>query len=663
MAIETAQKGRLEAVVRALTAAGKSLRLYPASSPIPRQSLDAAATAVAEYFDQGEPVIALALGREGFVSQGEPIAAGVLGVDELAGALRSHGAAEVAITPGCSVDELLGLMTTLARPAEEVRAEGGLATALVSVGVESIRVTDVQLTVLDQVGPAEDEDLDDFLRSLAGDPDRLSAWFASAAGGDPHAFEESLMELVRVSGPSGFPDMLGALSQAFGRQDQGAKDVLLGLAIDDGPTRDLTGSMFGLMNSNDIAGSVIGGTFGKNMLSLSTALTRLPLEQVTAAVRAEVQTMLPTMGHSTKESEFLDHMIDVRTRTEPEAPLADRESVYRSVIEATRLSEEMIAQARGAVTSSGQRAHASSVRTMLTLLDQQRDFALFCDTASSLAALVPVLVEQGDLETAARVVTELAARESMPSAAWPELPERLREALAVAAGPRTMKALVRLAVDDPSKLPAARQLVRHAGDQAATDLVLEAVSLKAPGLAVAEDLLGRRVVDVLAQNAGQLQWFQVAPVAARLAREGDGRSTQVLESLLRRPDEQSRREVVTGLAEAGGPVASRLLGLALRDKSPEVAIVAARTIGKAGQPGSVALLAGRLSEIDVDNADFALARELIAALARVPDPAADEALAKLASRRALIKRGHFAEVQDLARQAIEYRAKSKGGVR
>jgi len=74
-------------------------------------------------------------------------------------------------------------------------------------------------------------------------------------------------------------------------------------------------------------------------------------------------------------------------------------------------------------------------------------------------------------------------------------------------------------------------------------------------------------------------------------------------------------------------------------------------------PGSAALLAARLSELDVDTNDFLLARELITGLARTPEPAADEALAKLGSRRALIKRGHFTEVQQLVARAQAVRAR------
>ncbi len=647
--------------MRTLASASKALRLYPAASPIPRQSVEAAQDSLAQYFaESGDPILSLHITREGFMYRGEALPSSVSGGADLLTELRDHAVAELAITPGPSIDEMLSFLVALGTAPDAVRAQGGLGAALAAAGVDSIRVSDVQLTVVEQIGPAADEDVEEFLRELIKDPERLSAWFAAASAGDPHAFEEGLMELVRVSGVSGYPGLLDSLSKAFLGQSPEGKDALLGLAMDRGAARDLTGGMFSLLGSTDIAGAVLGGSFGKNMLSLSSALTNLPLEQVTAQVRAEVQAMLPGAGKTTKEAEFLDHMLEVRGRTTPEPSLVDADTTYRAVLDASALSEETIAKARGAVAGSAGVLSAVGVRTMLTLLDQQRDLELYCDTATNLANMVPRLIEQGDVALAARVVSEIARREQAGSAQWPELAPRMREALETAVGPRAMSALVKAVIANPASLDNAKLIAREAGQAGGPALMTEAIALKAEGLAAAEQLLGRRSIDLLNQVAPQAQWFQLGPVAARLAAEGDTRSAATLDTLMRRPDEQSRREVVSGVASAGGPLAPRILAAALRDPSAEVAIVSVRAISRSGISGSAALIAARLSELDVDNADFPLAREMIGALARIPEPAADEALAKLAGRRALMKRGHFGEVQDLVRQAQQIRAQGGG---
>jgi hypothetical protein len=222
-----------------------------------------------------------------------------------------------------------------------------------------------------------------------------------------------------------------------------------------------------------------------------------------------------------------------------------------------------------------------------------------------------------------------------------------------------MGALVKAVTADPSLVGEASEIVRYAGDSGGPPLVAEAIALKEDGIAVAEQLLGRRVIDLLNAAAPETSWHLLGPVVRRLAIEGDPHSIATIEALMERPDEQSRREVVAALSSVQGSLSNRLLASALRDPRHETVAVAARAIARSGEPGSAALLAARLDELDMDRADFLLAKELIGALARTPEPAADEVLDKLGSRRSFMKRGHFADVQALVAEAQKARS---GGV-
>lgn len=639
----------LDNIVRHFASAGKTLRLYPANSPMPKQAVALAAQSLDSWFAQF-PVLSLALVREGFSFHGEPVALGAVGASDLADALKSHGVAELAIMPGCTGDELLTFLNYAMQSPEEIRDQGGLSTLLAANGVEAIRVTDVHLTVIEQTQLAPEGDIDEFLRELARDPDKLAAWLAAASAGDPATFQEGLAELAAVSGPEGMEQLLKSLAGAFNQQTAEGKDALLGLAFEPGVVRDMTGGMFGLLGSADIASALTDGNLGKNMLSLSNALTGLPLAEKIAEVKAEVQAMLPGAGHTSKEGSFLEHMVDVRTRVTPEPSLVDADQVYRQVVAATRVSAEDVDRMRSAVVNSASALNAASVNTMLTLLDQQRDYSLYTASLENLASMVPRLLESGELGLASRVIGELAAREARAVQPWPDLTQKFRDTIALAVGPRSMAALMRSAVADQGSVSIARDIVQAAGDSAGPALIGEAIALKAEGLAMAEELMGRRVVPLLQTAAMNAQWFQLAPIAERLAREGDNRSLQVVDHLLKRPDEQSRREVVTGLGAASTPAAVRLLSVALRDPSAEVAISAIRALGKSGAAGSGDALAHRLEELDLDGKDFVYARELIAALSRCHDASAGEALHKLASKKALIKRGHFEEVKAMAEQ-------------
>jgi len=84
-------------------------------------------------------------------------------------------------------------------------------------------------------------------------------------------------------------------------------------------------------------------------------------------------------------------------------------------------------------------------------------------------------------------------------------------------------------------------------------------------------------------------------------------------------------------------------------------------MGRSTVPGAAAELQRRFDELDCDGKDFIPCREIIGALARSADPSATAALEHIVARKALIKRGHFAEISDLAKQALS--ARMQGGVR
>lgn len=656
MALEPGYARILENVLRALSTAARSLRLYPTTSPIPRQTVDAAIAALGEYFALGPTELRLAVAREGFAFKGESVATNPVSL-ELANTLRDHGVAQVDIIPGATPEDLLGFLSVVSRPAEEVRAEGGISSVVANLGVYSVSLTDVQLVAVEQSADSS-ANSDERLLEIADSPAKLIAWFASAAA-DKDTLRANIRQFSEVTGEEGTENLADALSESLAGQPAENRDALFSLALDPGVARQLASQMFATMDAGDIASSLLGGTFGSNMLSLSSALSNLPLDDISSSVRREVLEMLPDTGHSPEEASFLAHMLDIRDNAMAEPALAEADRSFRTIVQAGSVSDSDVARALAVTTAATGVLDDVGVRTMLTLLDQQTDCERFCSAADGVAAMVPRLLERGKVDLASRVLDELIAREAHHPE-WPELQARLRLALSSAVSPEGAAALVRACAEDRELLPKARAILRFSGDSLQTAIATEAITLKSDGLDVADELLGKRLIDLLYGLAPTAQWFQLEPVVERLAAEGSPRSLQTIEALLARPEEQARREIVNALASVNEVALLPLLGAALNDPSEEVAAIAARAIAKSGLPGSAAVLANQLGEIDMDNADFTRARELIGALARTADPAADEALKHLASRRALIKRGHFAEVQQLVAQAVAVR--KRGGV-
>jgi len=648
--VDEAARHIIETVVRSLATAAKTLRLYPPSSPIPTQTADAAAEALAVFFAH-EQVLALTIAREGFSYAGAQLNAP--GSVELADMLTGHGIAEIDITPGASTTDLIAFLGAVLQDPGETRASGGLGAALATAGVETVRVSDVALSIADAGPLAEGDDVDEFLRELAADPDKLALWLASASSGDPAALAEGIAELASLVGPGGREGLITSLASAFLQQQQDGRDVLLRLAVKNDDTAGIMGSVIANLGDTDIASALASGLFGKNMLSMSSMLANLPLGSRVSAILAEVEPLLTNIGHSDREITYLEHMLEVRGQERPEAPLTEQRPDYAKVAAIAEVKPEEYARARSEIRSSMARMNATSVATMLQLLDQQSDFKLYCRTLDGLASIMPALFEMRDLALADKVLMELAAREAQTDQPWPELTARLRDAIAKATGPRSMSALLHAIADDPSLAPVARDVMRRAGHEGQLSFVREAIGMRdADGLRLAEEVLGRRLVDLLVAEAANAPWFTLGAIVTRLSAENDPRSQQAIETLMKRPDEPSRQEVAKALAGARTENSLRQLSVLMRDPVPVVAAIAVRATGRSAAPGAARALGKRFDELDCDNRDFTTCREIIGALGRSGDPEAPSVLERIAARKAIIKRGHFAEIADLARRAL-----------
>lgn len=646
-----------ESAVRALASTAKALRLYPPTSPIPLQAMQAAVEALDAIFAT-QPTVPLVVARKGFTFLGAPIA--VTGADDLAETLTAHGVAELDLLPGCTTDDLAALFSTLLREPAEVQSNGGVAAALALAGASGVAVSGVVLTAAVTEVPVG-EDVDEFLRELAADEERLAAWLAAAAAGDPGALADGLAELARAAGAQGAEALERALGSAFVRQDAAARDSLVGLALGAGDAAPVVQRMMHTLQPHDFAASLADGLYAKNMLSMSNVLSALPRPEALDAIIEELRPMLAGGGHSERELTFLGHMLEVRKSPEPEVPLAERHAEYRTVAALTRVGADELGRAHEELLSSAGTVNVRTVNTLRSLLDQQQDFALWSRTLSALATLVPRLIEDGDLALAGRVLADLATRESRTTQPWPGLADEVQRALDQATSSQALGALLTAVLDNPGQAPAARDVLRHASAQAQQRLVTEAIGQRERnGLAAAEDLIGRRLIDLLVAVIPEVQWFQVGPVAHRLAADADARAQSALSALADRPDERSRQEVAKALSEVPTASAVGVLARLASDPVAEVAVLAVRSLGAQRAPGAARALGGAFDGIDADNKDFPLAREIIGALARTPDAGADEVLKRIAGRKALIKRGHFAEIHDLARKALETRTQGGG---
>lgn len=647
----------VETVVRSLSTAVKTLRLYPPSSPIPQQAMMAASEAVSAVLTS-QPALPLVVAREGFTFHGQPLNAP--GSNELAAVLTAHEIAEVDFMPGCSVGELAIFLAVLLRDPAETRADGGTAAAMSLAGAENIVVSQVALTTIGPGTVAEDVDIDEFLRELAGDEQKLAAWLASAAAGDPATLADGLAELARAVGPGGLPRLEQVLGSAFVGQTVNARDAIVGLALNNSDASPLLKGMMGTLAPHDFASSVADGIFAKNMLSMSNVLNALTPGPALDSILAELQPLLSDEGHTQRELSFLNHMIEARAASGMETPLVDRIADFNTVASFARPDGTAIDRARTEVTASKREVNERTVRMMLSLLDQQSDFNLWARTLGNLASMIPKVLSEGDITLAHRVIADLASRESRTAQPWPGLTEKIAEAIEQATSAEAMSALAAALSTNPAMADAAKGILRSASPAAQHRFLLAALSsTDGKGMQSAEAVLGRRIVDALVAAEPEMPWFSTAAATARLIAEPDPRAQQAVAALAHRSDPRWRLEVARGLSNSGSANALQLLAELARDPAMEVSVSAVRSLGRVPARGAAVTLEHLYESLDPIGKDFALAREILGSLARTPDPGAQQVLEKIAGQRMLIKRGHFAEIQNLAHQALASR--NRGG--
>ncbi len=154
------------------------------------------------------------------------------------------------------------------------------------------------------------------------------------------------------------------------------------------------------------------------MLSLSSALANLPLEDVADSVRREVLEMLPSSGHDATEAAFLGHMLEVRDSGMPEPALAEADRTFKTIVQAGSVSEADIARAREVTTAATSVLDDVGMRTMLTLLDHQTEFERYCTGVDGIARMVPRLIEREQVRPGRTAVRRAhGSREAAPRVA------------------------------------------------------------------------------------------------------------------------------------------------------------------------------------------------------------------------------------------------------
>ncbi len=647
----------LDAVMRTLGSAYRAVRLYPPGTDMTMQAVSRACDAVEEYI-QAEPALKLDVVRGGFILRGLDGVLTAPGVDDLAGALGSHGVGELHFVAPPTPEEALQLLLAAQRQAQELLDAGGIQSVLDKASVGSIRIVALILSKIETPPEIPEEDADKFLAELAADPGRLAVWLRSLLASDDEGLTEGILTLA--SAADDVESFGRTLAASFLELDTDEKDRLLEISITLQPIHDVMVEMLANLTAVELTAAIRGGCYGRNLMSLSFALSKLPVGPRSAELLHETVAALRSADAQESDVQFLEQMVGLRQMPQPETPLEVANPAFRAMLAATQVPPEEFDSFRRAVSSRGS-LDQGGVAILLYLLDSAEDLHGYTCVLGALSRSVPHLLESRDADLAMTILREITQRSVASDKPWPGLLAQFRQATETACGPRSMAAVLRMFEADPNAAQLAEELVSLGGETAAEALASAAIDSEVEGsLGYAEEVLGRRLPELLAPKAPEVEVQRAARLAEMLARDGGPRCMHALGLLLSRPEDGVRSKTARGIAAAGGQPFALLMPKILRDESSSVAMIGAQVVAQNGSPVAVQMLAKRLAEIEGEK-DLSLAREIIGAMAKSPSPVAEAALREITGRGSFLRRSKDSELKSLAEKALRSREAAGGG--
>ena len=584
---------------------------------------------------------------------------------------------------------------------DEIDAGGGVEARLWELGVSTVTVRELRVTLIETQLSSSDSDgesrndmaeIDEALAAamssrdydqailarLIGEPEAIrdylqQVYIANAARAAVVAVGERLSALAEIAamfGRDGVHEHHRALAEGLAGMDKSfQRQLLVEEVLPESRTSASLAGVVRQMGFYEVSKLFVDGvTTGEaDKAELVRAIRGLAL--ISPSERQEIVQMAGSVmlnaGMSEAEiAEVLEAATPTRltVRPSPSTGAARPADAIFSLLDISLAPRDLLEAdaALAAIQDEATRGITDGdvISAMVTLVSLESRPAQFASNMSMLEDSLDYLIESGAVEVAAEAAVSLGDAAKNPSLS-PEQRLRVEAAIDRFARPSDIRELARTMRVYPkgsAEYEAARQLIDLLG-RAALKPLLENLADE-PDMAARKslvDLLSTMANDYIPQIGACLsdsRWYFVRNVVAILGAAKSSAVLIYLERTLRHSDERVRRETIRALSGIHDRLAIEMLVASLHDDDVQNVQLAARYLGQAGALTSVPALEEVARGQGRGNRDTGPRVEAIEALGRLGATEAMPTLEALAGKRSILDGGKSKDLRAAATAAI-----------
>lgn len=704
----------VERFIRQFLVVNKAVQLYPPSSTIPRDTADDAIAMLREAF-QERPDMRFAVTKIGLYYESAVVFPKQAAFVTFAQELYNRRLSEVRFHAGIEGRDLISFLSVLKCTPDEVLSAGGFESRLWEQNVDTITVTEAQISLVDvEAAPGSGEEaaaptytrdqIDELLAAayggrsrdgliiarILGTPGAVRDYLADTYEGFDGApdltsvgdrFSELAHVTVEIGGEQQHELMRALAEELWALDPQLRRDLLVEKVLPEARTSESLAAVVRQMDIDDVCRMFVndldtGEASRDGLVRAIRNLALISMADRDEVVNAAGAAMLGAGLEGSLVAEVLEtaapSRVTVRSTSTGAQPDRPVDAIFKlmDLAPAVKVSEvtdpDLLAlrdEARRGITDG------DVIGALVALVGMDAREIQFASTMAMLEDALDLLIARGEIDVAADAAASLRSAAENPALSA-EQRVRLERAVARFARPEDVRAIVqtlRLYKLGTPEHDAARRLLDTLG--------LLAIEPLLEHLAIEPDMSARKaLVDMLSGIASRYvtelgsymtdpRWYFVRNVVGILSSTKSSAVLPYLERTLRHAETRVRRETIRGLAGINDPRATEMLTAVLADDDAQNVQLAARYLGGSGMRSSVPALEQVARGEGRGNRENGPRVEAIEALGRLDAVEAMPTLETLAGKRAIIGAAKARELRAAAESAIAQIRLHQGGSR